>query len=101
MSEVCSVYRSPSLACTACLRQVLKNGLWENIVFAHEPRGKAQRRQRRKRLIYLPLPHTHSEEEACCQSPYLSLLLYSVFPLMMFQKAKATPVKCVFVFLCL
>lgn len=63
VSELSSVYRRHGLACTTCLRQVLKNGLQENIVFAQEPSGTAQSRQRRKQLMYLPLPHTHIQRK--------------------------------------
>lgn len=87
VSELCSVYRRPGLACTACLKQVLKNGLRENIVFAQEPRGKAQSRQRRKQLMYLPLPHTHIFKGRSKLPESLSFpALYSEFPLMMVLK---------------
>lgn len=52
--------------------------------FCTGAKRKVQSRQMRKWRVYLPQPHTHtqihSKEEACCQSPYLSLLSFLSFP---------------------
>lgn len=55
VSELCSVYRRTGLACTACLRQVLKNGA-AGKCYCTGAKREAQSRQKRKSSVDVPLP---------------------------------------------
>lgn len=90
VSELCCVYGRPSLACTARLRASVEKWAEEKYCFCKGAKRKAQSRQMRKWLAYLPQPYTQicSKEEAHWQSPYLSLLS---IPFMTGSKCSGSP----------
>lgn len=83
------------LSCVPCLKQVLKNGLRQNIIFAQKPRGEAPR-QAEEEAAHVSTSATHTFKG---RGSYLSLLALLSFPSWWHGNAKASSWErvCIFV----